>query len=147
MSGTTSGAGNSCRVGHEEARPTLRPGGSVDSRCAASASAAAQKGGSGDAGRDLLGGNWCHCGLIPGGREPREFMEIATEHGGLAIVGGAPAAVGGRRPRLGFAATTTAAARPPAGVTGREQPSPGAQASAEQREADEREKIPRRGVG
>jgi hypothetical protein len=75
-------------------------------------------------------------------------MEIATEHGGLAIVSGAPAAVGGRGPRLGFAAAaTTAAAWPPAGVTGREQPSPGAQAGADQREANEREKIPRRGVG
>jgi hypothetical protein len=79
-------------------------------------------------------------------------MEVATENGGLAILSGTPAAVGGRGPRLGFAAattttTTTAAAWPPTGVTGREQPSPGAQASAEQWEADEREKIPRRGVG
>jgi len=75
-------------------------------------------------------------------------MEVAAEHGGPAILSGTPAAVGGRGPRLGLAAaTTTTAARPPAGVTGREQPSPGAQAGADQWEADEREEIPRRGVG
>src|SRR6516164_1841783 len=76
-------------------------------------------------------------------------MEVPAEQGGLAIVTGTPAAVGGRGPGLGRATTaaTAAAARPPAGVAGREQPSPGAQAGAEQREADEREEIPRRGVG
>src|SRR5215472_13278661 len=74
-------------------------------------------------------------------------MEVPAEQGRLAIVTGTPAAVGGRGPGLGrAAATTSAAARPPAGVAGREQPTPGAQAGAEQREADEREEVPRRGV-
>src|SRR5215475_12921495 len=75
-------------------------------------------------------------------------MEVAAEKGGLAIVTGMPAPIGRRGHGLGSAtSTTTAAARPPAGVTGREQASPCAQAGAEQREADEREEIPRRGVG
>ena len=94
---------------------------------------------------------WCRRGLVPGSQQSwayRELMQVATEYRGLAIVTGTPAAIRGRGPGLGSAApTATAPAWPLAGAARREQPSPGAQASAEQREADEREEITCRGVG
>ena len=75
-------------------------------------------------------------------------MQVATEYGGLAFVSGTPAAIRRRGPGLGCApAATATAAWPPAGVARREEPSPGAQAGAEQREAEECQEIPRRGVG
>src|SRR5262249_61630120 len=83
--------------------------------------------GSGNAGWDLFGVTWCRRGLIPGSRRSRayrEFMQVATKNGRLAILISTPVAIGGRRPGLGCAAAATAA-WPPAGAARREPPSPG----------------------